>query len=69
MFTILLIIILVVLVMFVHYVSSYLYENDIKLVAVLVVIAGIFVGIFILSLIMNNVVDFTAQKLNFFYKE
>lgn len=69
MFTILLIIMLVVLAMFVHYVSVYLYENNIKIVSVLVVFAGVLVGVFIVALIVSNMVDYMAEQLNFFYKE
>lgn len=69
MFTILLIIMLVVLAMFVHYVSVYLYENNIKIVSVLVVFAGVLVGVFIVALIVSNMVDYMADQLNFFYKE
>lgn len=69
MFTILLIIMLVVLAMFVHYVSTYLYENNIKIVSVLVVFAGVLVGVFIVALIVSNMVDYMADQLNFFYKE
>ncbi|CAD2072612.1 hypothetical protein GCM10007358_08980 [Phocicoccus schoeneichii] len=69
MFTILLIIMLVVLAMFVHYVSAYLYENNIKIVSVLVVFAGVLIGVFIVALIVSNMVDYMADQLNFFYKE
>lgn len=69
MFTILLIIMLVVLAMFVHYVSVYLYENNIKIVSVLVVFAGVLIGVFIVALIVSNMVDYMADQLNFFYKE
>ena len=60
---------LVVLAMFVHYVSAYLYENNIKIVSVLVVFAGVLVGVFIVALIVSNMVDYMADQLNFFYKE
>ncbi|MDK6864035.1 MULTISPECIES: hypothetical protein [Nosocomiicoccus] len=67
MFTLLLLGILVAVIILAFYISTYLYENDITLVALLVVVVGIIVSIILVGWIMDNTVEFVSQKLEIFY--
>ncbi|OFS62919.1 hypothetical protein [Nosocomiicoccus sp. HMSC09A07] len=67
MFTLLLLGILVAVIILTFYISTYLYENDITLVALLVVVVGIIVSIILVGWIMDNTVEFVSQKLEIFY--
>ncbi|WP_040929487.1 hypothetical protein [Nosocomiicoccus massiliensis] len=67
MFTLLLLGILVAVIILAFYISTYLYENDITLVALLVVVVGIIVSIILIGWIMDNTVEFVSQKLEIFY--
>lgn len=67
MFTLLLLGILVAVIILAFYISTYLYENDITLVALLVVVVGIIVSIILVGWIMDNVIEFVSQKLEIFY--
>ena len=67
MFTLLLLGILVAVIILAFYISTYLYENDITLVALLVVVVGIIVSIILVGWIIDNTVEFVSQKLEIFY--
>ena len=69
MFTLILLIVLIVIVIASFYISTYLYENDITLIALSVVLVGILLRVVTVGLIMDGVIDFISQKLEIFYSE
>ena len=69
MFTLILFIVLIVIVIASFYISTYLYENDITLIALSVVLVGILLSVVTVGLIMDGVIDFISQKLEIFYSE
>ncbi|HJB78011.1 MAG TPA: hypothetical protein H9767_00785 [Candidatus Nosocomiicoccus stercorigallinarum] len=69
MFTLILLIVLIVIVIASFYISTYLYENDITLIALSVVLVGILLSVVTVGLIMDGVIDFISQKLEIFYSE
>ena len=69
MFTLILLIVQIVIVIASFYISTYLYENDITLIALSVVLVGILLSVVTVGLIMDGVIDFISQKLEIFYSE
>ena len=69
MFTLILFIVLIVIVIASFYISTYLYENDITLIALSVILVGILLSVVTVGLIMDGVIDFIGQKLEIFYSE
>lgn len=69
MFTLILLIVLIVIVIASFYISTYLYENDITLIALSVILVGILLSVVTVGLIMDGVIDFISQKLEIFYSE
>lgn len=69
MFTLILFIVLIVIVIASFYISTYLYENDITLIALSVILVGILLSVVTVGLIMDGVIDFISQKLEIFYSE
>lgn len=69
MFTLILLIVLIVIVIASFYISTYLYENDITLIALSVVLVGILLSVVTVGFIMDGVIDFISQKLEIFYSE
>lgn len=69
MFTLILFIVLIVIVIASFYISTYLYENDITLIALSVILVGILLSVVIVGFIMDGVIDFISQKLEIFYSE
>ncbi|CAM3332081.1 hypothetical protein [Nosocomiicoccus ampullae] len=69
MFTLILFIVLIVIVIASFYISTYLYENDITLIALSVVLVGILLSVVTVGFIMDGVIDFISQKLEIFYSE
>ncbi|MBB5175701.1 type III secretory pathway component EscU [Nosocomiicoccus ampullae] len=60
---------LIVIVIASFYISTYLYENDITLIALSVVLVGILLSVVTVGFIMDGVIDFISQKLEIFYSE
>lgn len=69
MFTLILFIVLIVIVIASFYISTYLYENDITLIALSVILVGILLSVVTVGFIMDGVIDFISQKLEIFYSE
>src|SRR5699024_4971645 len=69
MFTLILLIVLIVIVIASFYISTYLYENDITLIALSVVLVGILLSVVTGGFIMYGVIDFISQYLEIFYSE
>ncbi len=69
MFTLILLIVLIVIVIASFYISTYLYENDITLIALSVILVGILLSVVTVGFIMDGVIDFISQKLEIFYSE
>lgn len=69
MFTLILLIVLIVIVIASFYISTYLYENDITLIALSVVLVGILLSVVTVGFIMDSAIDFISQKLEIFYSE
>jgi len=69
MFTLILLIVLIVIVIASFYISTYLYENDITLIALSVVLVGILLSVVTVGFIMDGVIDYISQKLEIFYSE
>lgn len=69
MFTLILLIVLIVIVIASFYISTYLYENDITLIALSVILVGILLSVVTVGFIMDGAIDFISQKLEIFYSE
>lgn len=69
MFTLILLIVLIVIVIASFYISTYLYENDITLIALSVILVGILLSVVTVGFIMDSAIDFISQKLEIFYSE
>lgn len=69
MFTLILFIVLIVIVIASFYISTYLYENDITLIALSVILVGILLSVVTVGFIMDSAIDFISQKLEIFYSE
>lgn len=67
MITFLLIILLVGIVLFTHFVVTYLIDNDLKMVGVLIGFIGLIVAIIITYFIITNMTEFLTAELDFFY--
>ena len=69
MLTLFLIILVIAIVMFTHFVVTYLIENDIKIVGVLLAFIGVIAAIIIVQFIISGVTDFVADELDIFYRD
>lgn len=69
MLTLFLIILVIAIVMFTHFVVTYLIENDIKIVGVLLAFVGVIAAIIIVQFIISGVTDFVADELDIFYRD
>lgn len=67
MITFLLIILLVGIVLFTHFVVTYLIDNDLKIIGVLIGFVGLVVAIIITYFIITNITEFLTAELEFFY--
>ena len=67
MITFLLIILLVGIVLFTHFVVTYLIDNDLKIIGVLIGFVGLVVAIIITYFIITNLTEFLTAELDFFY--
>ncbi|SDK66156.1 hypothetical protein [Lacicoccus qingdaonensis] len=67
MITFLLIILLVGIVLFTHFVVTYLIDNELKIIGVLVGFVGLIVAIIITYFIITNITEFVTAELDFFY--
>lgn len=67
MLTFLLILLLIGIVLFTHFVVTYLIENNLKMVGVLVGFVGLIAAMMIVYFIMTNLTGFAAGELDFFY--
>ncbi|HIV81357.1 hypothetical protein [Salinicoccus sp. Marseille-QA3877] len=67
MITFLLIILLVGIVLFTHFVVTYLIDNDLKIIGVLIGFVGLVVAIIITYFIITNITEFLTAELDFFY--
>ncbi|MDB0579773.1 hypothetical protein [Salinicoccus roseus] len=55
--------------MFTHFVVTYLIENDVKIVGVLLAFVGVIAAIIIVQFIISGVTDFVADELDIFYRD
>ena len=69
MLTLFLIILAIAIVMFTHFVVTYLIENDVKIVGVLLAFVGVIAAIIIVQFIISGVTDFVADELDIFYRD
>ncbi|CAM2862119.1 hypothetical protein GCM10007176_01010 [Salinicoccus roseus] len=69
MLTLFLIILVIAIVMFTHFVVTYLIENDVKIVGVLLAFVGVIAAIIIVQFIISGVTDFVADELDIFYRD
>lgn len=69
MLTLFLIILVIAIVMFTHFVVTYLIENDVKIVGVLLAFIGVIAAIIIVQFIISGVTDFVAGELDIFYRD
>lgn len=69
MLTLFLIILVIAIVMFTHFVVTYLIENDVKIVGVLLAFVGVIATIIIVQFIISGVTDFVADELDIFYRD
>lgn len=67
MITFLLIILLVGIVLFTHFVVTYLIDNNLKIIGVLIGFVGLIVAIIITYFIITNITEFLTAELDFFY--
>ena len=67
MITFLLIILLVGIVLFTHFVVTYLIDNGLKIIGVLIGFVGLVVAIVITYFIITNITEFLTAELEFFY--
>lgn len=67
MITFLLIILLVGIVLFTHFVVTYLIDNDLKIIGILIGFVGLVVAIIITYFIITNITGFLTAELDFFY--
>ena len=67
MLTFLLILLLIGIVLFTHFVVTYLIENNLKMIGVLVGFVGLIAAMMIVYFIMTNMTGFIAGELDFFY--
>ena len=67
MITFLLIILLVGIVLFTHFVVTYLIDNDLKIIGILIGFVGLVVAIIITYFIITNITEFLTAELDFFY--
>lgn len=67
MITFLLIILLIGIVLFTHFVVTYLIDNNLKMVGVLIGFIGLIVAIIITYFIVTNITEFLTEELDFFY--
>ena len=69
MLTFLLILLLIGIVLFTHFVVTYLIENNLKMIGVLVGFVGLIAAMMIVYFIMTNITGFVAGELDFFYDD
>ncbi|SOC44437.1 hypothetical protein [Salinicoccus kekensis] len=69
MLTFLLILLLIGIVLFTHFVVTYLIENNLKMIGVLVGFVGLIAAMMIVYFIMTNITGFVAGELDFFYND
>lgn len=69
MLTLFLIILVIAIVMFTYFVVTYLIENDVKIVGVLLAFVGVIAAIIIVQFIISGVTDFVADELDIFYRD
>lgn len=69
MLTLFLIILVIAIVIFTHFVVTYLIENDVKIVGVLLAFVGVIAAIIIVQFIISGVTDFVADELDIFYRD
>lgn len=67
MITFLLIILLIGIVLFTHFVVTYLIDNNLKIIGVLIGFIGLIVAIIITYFIIMNITEFVTAELDFFY--
>lgn len=67
MITFLLIILLIGIVLFTHFVVTYLIDNNLKIIGVLIGFIGLIVAIIITYFIITNITEFVTAELDFFY--
>jgi hypothetical protein len=67
MLTFLLILLLIGIVLFTHFVVTYLIENNLKIIGVLVGFVGLITAVIITYFIITNITGFVAGELEFFY--
>ncbi|WP_052255659.1 hypothetical protein [Salinicoccus sp. YB14-2] len=67
MITFLLIILLVGIVLFTHFVVTYLIDNNLKIIGVLIGFTGLIVAIIITYFIITNIAEFLTAELDLFY--
>lgn len=67
MLTFLLILLLIGIVLFTHFVVTYLIENNLKIIGVLVGFVGLITAMIITYFIITNITGFVAGELDFFY--
>lgn len=67
MLTFLLIILLVGIVLFTHFVVTYLIDNNLKIIGVLIGFTGLVVAIIITYFIITNITEFLTAELGLFY--
>ncbi|MCC4722631.1 MULTISPECIES: hypothetical protein [Salinicoccus] len=60
---------MIAIVMFTHFVVTYLIENDVKIVGVLLAFVGVIAAIIIVQFIISGVTDFVADELDIFYRD
>lgn len=68
MFTLLLIILIIAIVVATHFVVTYLFKNDVKIVGVAIGYAGVIIAIIVFGIAMGNFVEYVAGELEFFYR-
>lgn len=68
MFILLLIILIIAIVVVTHFIVTYLFKNDIKIVGVGVGYIGVIIAIIVFGIAMGNFVEYVAGELEFFYR-
>lgn len=67
MITFLLIILLIGIVLFTHFIVTYLIDNNLKIIGILIGFIGLIVAIIITYFIITNITEFVTAELDFFY--
>lgn len=67
MITFLLILLLIGIVLFTHFVVTYLIDNNLKIIGVLIGFIGLVAAMLITYFIIANITEFVTGELDFFY--